>query len=347
MGMRRQTNLPSSPMPLGMDSPAVITPLAKVPLLTAAQERFLLIYQRTLAVDPANVHAETLIAAFLDVELPGESAEERLFTILALTSSDGGGGDGMPTTHFEWRVIAKIGTASPLGVGDLGFRRELRDSIQYVSGLDGAERPLHRDSSNQIGHFLTGVHIGYYEASISRGAARISRSRQEVSRPGPVPLGGALAPIGQVKVLPILAKLAHNIVHAVADRIAIGHELFPPTESTQQNAVDNALKSYMSATTDDISALESGNFAEIDLDEQLDGASYQDLFLTWIALLFGRRVAQHAFSSRADAARWLRLMLTDEDLGVETGRPWQGDVVNMRKMLAKFQRFQRQRAGIP
>lgn len=92
--------------------------------------------------------AETLIESFRDEGIrdpsgPNATAEERLQTLLELTASR-----GVPYKQFH--EIVKGGThygeqLDP--TGDVGFRTEFRD--------------IHPSSSNQIGHFLTAVSLGY------------------------------------------------------------------------------------------------------------------------------------------------------------------------------------------
>lgn len=324
---RAPSGLVGQGLPLGMQLPEDLLTLANPGALTPEQQRFLEIYNEQLTLHWADVHAQTLIAAFLDGHLPGQSAEQRLIEILTLT---GKRGDELPGLHFEWGVIAKIGTASPLGVGDLGFRREFRDSIQYLPGPDGLDVPLHPESSNQVGHFLSGVHLGYWGAKVKPQPTRLA----------PIPTGGALSPLGNSELMGrLVTRLAVYLKDQIASRIAVGHELFSPSPSTQEDPRYNALASLYSASGADLSALEAGRFADITLDEAAGGSSYQDLFLTWTALLFGKRCAEGAFSSRQDAASWLGLILTDEDLNVDTRRVWQQDVTAVRSLIGKFRDF--------
>ena len=135
--------------------------------LTPNQQRF-----RDIFTQNQGNAARTLIQAFTDNGFAerrswgASGASTRLETILDLTQTH------RPDSFWNTLIpnLLHFGPAIT-GTGDVGFRPELRDSH------------LHPGSSNQIGHFLTGVDAGLHIfqmqfslAPTSSGSALISRA---------------------------------------------------------------------------------------------------------------------------------------------------------------------------
>ncbi len=204
---------------------------------------------------------------------------------------------------------------------DFGFRRELRDSIQYQRDAQGHDVPLHPSSSNQIGHFLTAAHIGFFIADYEAYFAQRDRDLQAhwYSR--------LVMPSETDDRRMMYESLGHAALTA-----AVGHELSPG---------DGVASALMAASAADVANFERDRLDLIQINDNQPGNSYQDLLLTWVGYRFGRHVADGAFPSRQEAARWLTLMLTDSNLGaVATNDRFAADARDMERMLAQFRAIQ-------
>lgn len=219
----------------------------------------------------------------------------RLGEILLLTRSPDA--DVGPAPHFG-EIIRNT--------GDLGFRREFRDSVRYhPSALTGKDIPLHPKSSNQIGHFLTAVDIGFSVETIKRSAH---------IRP-------ALFPV---------AKAAET----KAIRAIVGHEKLPDGGFSTEKQIE-------AATSDDVENFLKDRLDEINISASGTGNSYQDLYLSRVGYVFGQRVASNYFASNQEAAEWLKLVLTQADLSkIGPKHKFYKDVQWIQKLLQQFKKTQ-------
>ncbi len=300
---------------------------------TSDQQRFRRVFEERRAADPSSAHAQTLIQAFRDTGISGGSARERFVSILGIT----GGSQPGPSAHFEQYTIREIGTeSSPSGVGDTGFRRELRDSIQYQPDASGADRPLHRLSSDQIGHFLTAAHIGFY---IQEGNNYIASRQREAAQyraqhPYLSLLRDALDPTTDQQV-------QHAFETQQYESAAIGHEQIADRAFSGWG-LTSTLAAPLLASPEDVTNFHRGRLDLIRVDDTQRGNSYQDLLLTWIGYRFGQHIANNTFGSREEAARWLSLMLTDQDLSaVSQNDPFYRDAQQLQTLLQQFRDHQR------
>lgn len=304
--------------------------LARTP--TADQTRWREIFDEQRAADPSAAHAGTLVRAFTDDRLSGSSVLERFLAILGLTGSTSHG----PDVHFDEFAIRQIGTeSSPAGVGDTGFRRELRDSIHFRRDEQGRDVALHRLSSDQIGHFLTAAHFGYVLTDRDNYISRKQAEAAEYRRQHPYLsfLRDAIDPTTDMQVQFAFEKEQYL-------RAMIGHELVAD-RAFMGSGVTSTLGAPLVATGEDVQNFLNDRLDLIAIDDARRGNSYQDMLLTWVGYRFGRHVADGVFASRAGAARWLELMLTESNLSaVAASDPFRGDAEQMGRMLQQFRDIQ-------
>ena len=294
-----------------------------------------------------SAHALTLVSAFRDPMLSGDSPADRLRAILALT----GNANEFPGGHFNQTVLSlhvREGD-TPLGAGDRGFRPELQDSLRYYPGKDGKRPPLFPGSSNQIGHFLTAAHIAFYIRTRDNYYDELARARAKME--------AAMNPF-------VLALLRHEEMAAgvsSADvqlgvwevekeglmHIMIGHEMITDEyrvfDNPKLNSFAHAVHGGARASWSDSINFLNDRLDLITVDDRPSnyGNSYQDLLLTWVGYLFGAHVAAGRFSSRNEAAAWLELMLMERDLGaIPPTHPFYRDAKRMQYMLEQFRRIQ-------
>jgi hypothetical protein len=95
------------------------------------------------------------------------------------------------------------------------------------------------------------------------------------------------------------------------------------------------------ASDEDVANFKAGRLDLIKVDDSKNGNSYQDLLLSWVGYKFGVEMANGRFASRAEAARWLEMMLTDVDLkSVPASDPFYKDAQQMAGMLEQFRGIQ-------
>lgn len=202
-------------------------------------------------------------------------------------------------------------TKSPLYKPFLHFNEE---TIQKIATIDKTGNPigdtgfrlemrdssLHPSSSNQIGHFLTAVDIGCYAAKLK---------------------------LGQILPLPDKPREVYYLISAM-----IGHERAADDASPYEKAVG-----ILSVTNKDIENFERGKLHLIEIDTSKTGNSYQDLLLTWVGYTFGEKVARGDFATRTEAARWLKIMLTDFDLStVKQSDPFYADAKMLQQIITSL-----------
>lgn len=331
------------------------------------QARFRQIFDEINTTDRANAHARTLIQAFLDPTISGQSPDERFWSILALTQDK-------PFTHFKKATIRATGTGvSSTSTGDRGFRRQLQDSIRFLPDASGKDVPMHRSSSDQIGHFLTAADMGYYatlhenehkpelvslEKEIATLEAELSTLSGEISMSS-----SATTPLRSSQTLELESQLASPRLSPIikeSDRIRvrldelygmvakltwrstllrrfmIGHE-----EISEVTGPIAAALAPLFASDKDIEDFLNGRLDLISVNDLDQGNSYQDLLLTWVGYRFGSHFANGRFKTRDEAARWLEIMLTDTDLTTVTvSDPFYQDALDMQEMLQQFERTQ-------
>jgi len=301
---------------------------------TSDQTRFRNIFTERRAADSSSAHAQTLVQAFRDTQISGGTARERFVSILGLTGSSTPG----PDRHFDTFTIREIGTRSGpagSGVGDTGFRRELRDSVQYRPGPQNSDVPLHRASSDQIGHFLTAAHFGFsltdrenYVRSQQQEAAQYRAQHPYLSI-----VRDALSSSTNV-------ELQYAFENEQYRRALIGHELIADN-SFSGAGITGTLAAPFLASSQDVQNFLNGRLDLISINDSQAGNSYQDLLLTWVGYRFGQNMANGAFASKDEAARWLEIMLTDQNLiAVQPGDPFYADAMQMQGMLQQFRAIQ-------
>ncbi|HEX7312612.1 MAG TPA: SpvB/TcaC N-terminal domain-containing protein [Pyrinomonadaceae bacterium] len=297
-------------------------------------QRFRQIFAEKQRADASTAHAQTLIQAFKDDRISGSTARDRFVSVLGLTGSKTPG----PGAHFAPNTIGAIGTDSgATATGDSGFRRELRDSIQYQKNSQGQDVALHRLSSNQIGHFLTAAHIGYAVQESTNYLAAQQQQKAAYRKEHPY-----LSGIKDLLMGNPTAKLEaqYEFSNFQYQKAMIGHELIADG-AYSGNAVVSLIATPFKASGADVSNFLAGRLDLIKLDDTQSGNSYQDLLLTWVGYKFGQEMSDGKFSSKEEAARWLGLMLTDQDLSkVQSSDPFYEDAQQMQKMLQQFQQTQ-------
>jgi RHS repeat-associated protein len=296
------------------------------------QQAFRRIFSERQGADAATAHARTLIEAFRGPQVSGNSANDRFKSVLALTGSNLPG----PDAHFDPFTIRQIGTdASPSGTGDTGFRRELRDSIQYRRDDQGKDVPMHRLSSDQVGHFLTAAHFGF--ALTERENYIAKQYQDEANYRGQHPvlslLRDALSPASKSDVQYMFQGEQYR-------RAMIGHEQIADRAFSGWGITSTIAAPFM-ASAEDVQHFLDGRLDLIRVDDSQRGNSYQDLLLTWVGYRFGQHMSNGVFSSREDAAKWLNMMLTDQDLSkVQKTDPFFADAQKMQSMLEQFRQIQ-------
>ncbi len=290
---------------------------------------WLAIFSERQAADPTTAHAQTLTVAFRDARISGSSARARLHAILTLTGSSVPG----PDTHFDVNTIRAIGTASALGVGDTGFRREFRDSVYYHKDASGADVTMHTRSSDQVGHFLTAVHFGYFiqDGETYYAAQENADAQYRSTHPYLSVLRELLSPTEDLKTQFETQAFWYQ-------KMMIGHEMIADDTGLGSHASPLLASPFM-ASADDVSNFFNNRLDLIRVDDSVVGSgnSYQDLLLTWVGYRFGQRVATNQFPSLSETSRWLELMLTERDLSlVQAGDAFEADARDMQTMLRQF-----------
>ena len=301
---------------------------------TPDQSRFRQVFNEINASDREHAHARTLIQAFRDSQISGQSARERFTAILSLTSDS----VAFPR-HFEDYTIRQTGTQSGTNEsGDRGFRRQFRDSVQYFPNAAGRDVPMHLPSSDQMGHFLTAADIGF---TIQENKNYIQRQSAENARfAAEHPYRSFIRDIffGNADVD---TRLNLEMMNNQYESAMVGHELIAD-DAFSGSGVTPTLLSPLMASPEDVANFERGRLDLINVDESKKGNSYQDLLLSWVGYKFGVHMANNRFTSREEAARWLQMMLTDSDLNsVSRTDPFYEDAQQLRGMLQQFEQIQR------
>ncbi len=279
---------------------------------TANQRRFREIHNQN-----GGNAAQTLISAFTDSQITDQrsGARGRFRTILNLTSSS-----SITPVHFNAHTIR--------GTGDSGFRREFRDSVEFHPDVNGADIPLHRSSSNQIGHFLTAAHMGFQVA----GWRRTIEADRQFRRDHPILWALSRSGGGHGGGDP-MASLYANI--SINFRAAIGHELVP--DSAGSGSGGGATGAIAAASAADVANFENDRLDRIAINSSQAGNSYQDLYLTRVGFLFGQRVEEGFFANEAEAAEWLELMLVSPTLAyVPSTHKFYQDAQRVDALLQQF-----------
>jgi hypothetical protein len=302
---------------------------------TNDQRQFRQIFLERKSSNASAAHASTLVQAFRDSRISGATVRERFSSILGLTGSNLPG----PSPHFDDYAIRQIGTeSSATGVGDTGFRRELRDSIHYHRDASGGDISMHRLSSDQIGHFLTAAHIGFF---ITEGNNYLRERRQEADRYRAAhPYRSIVSDLIELPTLTDM-QIQHAFMSGQYQSAMIGHELVADRAFSGWG-ISSTIAAPFSASDTDISNFFAGRLDLIRVNDSQRGNSYQDLLLTWIGYRFGERMSNDAFPTRDEAARWLELMLMDRELNaVQKTDPFYSDAQQMQAMLQQFREIQR------
>jgi RHS repeat-associated protein len=300
---------------------------------TPDQVRFRQIYTERQRADASRAHAATLIEAFRDPGISGSTARDRFVAILNLT----GGNPNAPSANFDTYTIRAIGTESPGGVGDTGFRRELRDSIQYRPDGMNRDVPMHRLSSDQVGHFLTAASFGFSLRDRDNYIAGQQRRQAEQRRAHPV-----LSFVGELVAGNIVLDQTLQYAFERQQYLSamVGHELIRDRVASGLG-ISSTVMAPLMASAEDVSNFLRGRLDLIAVDDNLRGNSYQDLLLTWVGYTFGEHMANGDFRTSEDAAGWLSMMLTDQDLSaVPASHPFAADARQMRDMVQQFRQIQ-------
>jgi hypothetical protein len=226
---------------------------------------------------------------------------------------------GTPSAHFS-SAIGQIGTGRGGGrSGDVGFRTEFRDSLAG---------PQHLSSSNQIGHFLTAVDIGIQYQVRQNYVDAIDRFQRE----SPI-----LAAIARAQAGGQSGAETWAMQQDVMVRAAVGHELVADgTGSGSDGRTGSTIAAVWRPSGADVQNFMSGRLDLIQLNTSQAGNTYQDLLLTWVGFQFGIRVEQGKFSTNAEAARWLTMMLTNQDLSaVQPSDPFYRDAQQLNQILQR------------
>jgi RHS repeat-associated protein len=299
------------------------------PTTAQDQAQFVQIFNETNSTDQKNAHARTLVTAFRDEKLSGQTAVERFKAVLDLTSNS-----TMFPTHFNEETIRKIGTesgAKPVE-GDRGFRAELRDSVQY-----GTAKTMHPLSSDQIGHFLTAADIGYTTQENRNWIQKNIQEHADYAKAHPY-----LSVVRDMLTnnADVDTRLKLEMMNTQYERAMVGHELIADGTWAGGKAA-STLAAPLVATDEDVANFKNGRLDLIKIDDSKNGNSYQDLLLSWVGYKFGVDMANGRFASRAEAARWLEMMLTDVDLkSVPASDPFYKDAQQMAGMLQQFREIQ-------
>jgi hypothetical protein len=189
----------------------------------------------------------------------------RMFTDAGITDDGTVGGRLHALLNAtEHRFVPGLHTGADIGM--TGFRKEYEDPWPT--------------STDQVGHFLTAVRLGFDPRFVSNPIFRLL-------------LGGggdADAPL----------------------RLIIGHEKVadpPDINRTSPRTLLTALRrfreQYQSATEDDIAQFRDGHLDLIRVGDGL-GNSMEDLRLSHKGWLFGRSITEGRFKSREEVAGWIR-----------------------------------------
>jgi RHS repeat-associated protein len=297
---------------------------------TADQTRFRAIFNERAAADRGTAHASTLVQAFRDGGISGSSARDRLVSVLTLA----GGNPNAPSRNFDAYTIRAIGTDTG-GSGDSGFRRELRDSVHYRRDARGGDIDMHRLSSDQVGHFLTAANFGFslrerdnYIQQQQRAEAAFRRDHPYLSV-----VRDMMSPTTDMQVQYMFERT--QFMNAM-----IGHEMVAD-RSILGSAATPTLRSFFMPSPADIQNFLNGRLDLIAINDSQNGNSYQDLLLTWIGYRFGENMANGVYSSREEAARWMEMMLTDQDLSaVARTDPFYADAQQVQTLLQQFRQIQ-------
>ncbi len=295
---------------------------------TDDQKAFRQIFTERQQADASTAHAATLVQAFRDHRISGITVAERFQAILELT----GGSTPGPVPHFDTFAIREIGTeSSATGVGDTGFRTEMRDSLVD----QGRAVANHRESSDQIGHFLTAAHIGFYvtdsENYLNTRAKEIAAFKAEH------PIRAFFSVEESVNVE---MRVNFNFDSNLYLSAMIGHEMVADRTFSGWGLTSTIAAPFM-ASSQDYSNFESKRLDLINIDDAKRGNSYQDLLLTWVGFRFGQDVANNKFGSKKEASRWLNMMLTPQDLNnVAQNDPFYGEAQELKGLLSQFKQIQ-------
>ena len=210
--------------------------------------------------DNASSDAEALAQAFESDEFEDDgTVEGRLRTILFLTKHP---------------VISGLQTG--IEFGDTGFREEYRDSNLWPS------------SSNQVGHFLTAVRLGFDPSFLDS------------------PLNRYILSAGD------------EDVDTMALRLIVGHEKVadPGIFGAFMSLIPfpgqwGFEEQYHSATDEDIENFRSGLLSNIAVGSG-QGNSMQDLRLSYKGWKLGGMIVRGEMTSREDVAAWIRRELMEE-----------------------------------
>ncbi len=304
---------------------------------TNMQRRWVAIFGEESQRSPSTAHAQTLIRAFTDTQIWDRDSTVigRTRTILELTGENySTWGDPLVPIdqmkpHFDSYTIGSIGTGrGSNSVGDTGFRSELRDS------------PLHRSSSNQIGHFLTAVDMGF-QIQLRQNA--IDRERQWNAEH---PWRAAFIAAARSRSDQVVSTLPPEMIWGgeinILLRGMIGHEMVP--DGTSGSTGSNVLSAINAPTIADVQNFLAGRLDQIRINTAQSGNSYQDLLLTRIGYQFGLLVAQGRFANNAESARWLTMMLTDYDLTtVSKSDPFYKDAQLVNSMVQQVRELEARR----
>ncbi|MCB1319267.1 MAG: hypothetical protein KDK34_03380 [Leptospiraceae bacterium] len=185
--------------------------------------------------------------------------------------------------------------------GDAGFAEQFRDP--------------HPDSSNQVGHFLTALALGF------RPEVEIDRVIFIASPPLAVALPSIRDVLGENRSTPL---------REIAARLIVGHEKEPDFDARNRNPFSFHIQ-YRAATTEEIrSFFQAGDcmsldpgcwnavctcLEEIPIDVRKSGNSIQDMRLSLVGFWLGEQIRQGAITESATAARVLRTFLQNENGG--------------------------------
>jgi RHS repeat-associated protein len=233
----------------------------------------------------------------------------------------GGDNPGSPTDTASER-LTKVLKATSNGPAHFGGPIEGWSSQGFRPLLD--DRPLHVASSNQVGHFLTAVHLGFDSDFVKRPDPKILglfaglQSPGNADMPPPVP--------GIQSFADLLGAPKSMSAEEVAIRIVVGHEKKADLEGgSALSEVENTTAQFNAATSADVdafkravAALGTGDKLDLDaalavlkadngikIDQTLQGNSYQDMLLTVVGWRLGSDIKSGKITDRNQVADWV------------------------------------------
>lgn len=198
-----------------------------------------------------------------DPRLPGESLADRMEFVLDVTSDS-----SLAPTHFS----------KGIAFSDEGLRHDLRDSAIWGTTW-----------SNQIGHFLTAVHMGQ-DAMTRKGFYAATTIGHELT--------GDLVKGGNYRTVSGLLRQSLNVANQMV------HGLAPSVLRAFEQGVEAAKREDSEGVEKAANAI-MGGIPDGELPESRSGNSSADLKLTMYGWAWGEMISSGAQTSRAQGVAFL------------------------------------------